>query len=86
MKNLKGLRNEYQKVKSGLEKLLNQEAKEYVSQETVDKRANRLMNKLEKLSEFQKQLEELNDEEKRLNMSDEDAAVMKHKDGTSKPS
>ena len=44
------------------------------------------MNKLEKLSEFQKQLEELNDEEKRLNMSDEDAAVMKHKDGTSKPS
>ena len=85
-KNLKGLRNEYQKVKSGLEKLLNQEAKEYVSQETVDKRANRLMNKLEKLSEFQKQLEELNDEEKRLNMSDEDAAVMKHKDGTSKPS
>ena len=65
---------------------MNQEAKEYVSQETVDKRANRLMNKLEKLSGFQKQMEELNDEEKRLNMSDEDAAVMKHKDGTSKPS
>ncbi len=85
-KNLKGLRNEYEKMKSGLEKLLNQELNEYVSQETVDKRENRLMNQLDKLSEFQKQLEELNDEEKRLNMIDEDAAVMKHKDGTSKPS
>lgn len=85
-KNLKGLRNEYEKVKSGLEKLLNQEVNEQVSQETVDKRAATLAKKLEKLSEFQKQLETLKDEEKRLNMSDEDAAVMKHKDGTSKPS
>ena len=85
-KNLKGLRSEYEKVKSGLEKLLSREVNEYVSQETVDKRAVRLQNKLEKLSGFQKQLETLKDEEKRLNMSDEDAAVMKHKDGTSKPS
>jgi len=85
-KHLKGLRSEYEKVKSGLEKLLNQEVHEYVSQETVDRRATRLKNKLEKLSEFQKQLEALKDEEKRLNMTDEDAAVMKHKDGTSKPS
>lgn len=85
-KHLKGLRSEYEKVKAGLEKLLNREVDEYVSQETVDKRATRLKNKLEKLSEFQKQLEALKDEEKRLNMTDEDAAVMKHKDGTSKPS
>jgi transposase len=85
-KNLKGLRSEYEKVKTGLEKLLNQEVNEYVSQETVDKRAVTLKNKLEKLSEFKEQLESLKDEEKRVNMSDEDAAVMKHKDGTSKPS
>ena len=85
-KNLKGLRNEYEKVKAGLEKLLNREINEYVSQETVDKRAATLANKLEKLSEFQKQLEALKDEEKRVNMTDEDAQVMKHKDGTSKPS
>jgi len=85
-KNLKGLRNEYEKVKTGLEKLLNQEVNEYVSQERLDKRAATLKNKLEKLSGFQEQLELLKDEEKRLNMSDKDAAVMKHKDGTSKPS
>ena len=85
-KNLKGLKVEYDKVKAGLEKLLNQEVNEYVSQETVDKRAATLQNKLEKLSEFQKQLETLKDEEKRMNMTDEDAPVMKHKDGTSKPS
>jgi len=85
-KNLKGLRIEYDKVKAGLEKLLNQEVYEYVSKETVDKRAATLQNKLEKLSEFQKQLEALKDEEKRVNMTDEDAPVMKHKDGTSKPS
>ena len=85
-KNLKGIRKEYEKVKSGLEKLLNQEVNEYVSRGTVEKRAATLAKKLEKLSEFQKQLEALNDEEKRVNMSDEDAAVMKHKDGTSKPS
>ena len=85
-KNLKGLRSEYEKVRAGLEKLLSREISEYVSQETVDKRATRLKNKLEKLSGFQKQLEALKDEEKRLNMSDEEAAVMRHKDGTSKPS
>ena len=85
-KNLKGLKNEYEKVKAGLEKLLNQEVHEYLSQETLDKRAAALKNKLEKLSEFQKQLESLKDEEKRMNMTDVDAAVMKHKDGTSKPS
>lgn len=85
-KHLKGLRSEYEKVKAGLEKVLNREVGEYASQEVTDKRAATLVNKLEKLSEFQKQLEALKDEEKRLNMTDEDAAVMKHKDGTSKPS
>jgi transposase len=85
-KNLKGLRKEYEKVKAGLEKLLNREINEYVSEETVEKRATRLENKLEKLAEFQEELEALNDEEKRMNMSDGDAPVMRHKDGTSKPS
>jgi len=85
-KNLKGLKVEYAKVKAGLEKLLSQEVNEYVSRETVDKRTATLQRKIEKLSEFQKQLEALKDEEKRVNMTDEDAPVMKHKDGTSKPS
>lgn len=85
-RNLKGLRKEYEKVKAGLDKLLSQEVNEYVSKETVDKRAATLKKKLEALSDFQEQLESLKDEEKRVNMSDGDAAVMKHKDGTKKPS
>ena len=85
-KNLKGLKSEYAKVKAGLEKLLNREINEYVPQETKDKRAATLEKKLEKLSAFRKQLEALEDEEKRLNMTDADAPVMRHKDGTSKPS
>jgi hypothetical protein len=34
-------------VKAGLEKLLNKDVNEYVSQETVDKRVARLQNKLD---------------------------------------
>jgi transposase len=85
-KNLKGLRAEYERLKAGLERLLNREINEYVSKDTVDKRASTLAKKLEKLSELQKQLEALKDEEKRVNMTDGDAPVMKHKDGTSRPS
>ena len=58
-KNLKGLKNEYEKVKTGIEKLLSKEVDEYFTKET---------------------------KEKRLNMTDTDAAVMNHKDGTSKQS
>lgn len=34
--------------------------------------------KAEKLGEFAEKLKELDDEDKRINMSDEDAPVMKH--------
>ena len=85
-KNLKGLKNEYEKVKKGIEKLLAKEINEYLPEESKEKRLGRLSEKLEELEEFQKELEALGDEEKRLNMSDADAPVMKHKDGTSKPS
>ena len=85
-KNLKGLKKEYEKVKTGIEKLLSKEVNEYFTDETREKRIGRLSQKLEELDEFQKELEELGDEEKRLNMTDADAPVMRHKDGTSKPS
>ncbi len=39
-----------------------------------------------KLGEFDLKLKELEDEDKRKNMSYEDAPVMKHKDGRSVPS
>ena len=50
------------------------------------KRLKRLEQKAEKLGEFALKLKELDDEDKRINMSDEDAPVMKHKDGRSLPS
>ena len=85
-KNLKGLKREYEKVKMGIEKLLSKEVNEYFSEQSKEKRVGRLSKKLEKLEEFQKELEALGDEEKRLNITDADAPVMRHKDGTSKPS
>ena len=85
-KNLKGLKAEYEKVKEGIEKLLSKEVNEFFAEETKEKRIRGLSTKLEQLAGFQKELEALGDEEKRLNMTDADAPVMRHKDGTSKPS
>lgn len=85
-KNLKGLKREYEKVKMGIEKLLSKEVNEYFSEQSKEKRVGQLSKKLGKLEEFQKELEALGDEEKRINMTDADAPVMRHKDGTSKPS
>ena len=85
-KNLKGLEEEYEKVKAGIEKLLSKEVGEYFPEATKVKRVRELSKKLDQLAGFQKELEVLGDEEKRVNMSDADAPVMRHKDGTSKPS
>ena len=85
-KNLKGLKEEYEKVKAGIEKLLSKEVNEYFPEDSKEKRVEGLSKKLERLAGFQKELEALGDEEKRINMTDSDAPVMRHKDGTSKPS
>ena len=85
-KNLKGLQEEYRKVNAGIAKLLEKEVGEDFPVELRDKRVERLEEKAKQLEEFQKKLEALGDEEKRLNMSDEDAPVMKHKNGRSLPS
>jgi len=85
-KNLKGLKGEYEKMKKGIEKLLSKEVDEYFPERIKEKRVGQLSKKLEKLEGFQKELEALGDEKKRINMTDGDAPVMRHKDGTSKPS
>ena len=85
-KNLKGIKKEYEKIKEGLEKLLKKEVSEYFSTDTKEKRVSVLAKKLDKLGSFQKKLEELNDEEKRINMVDSDAPIMTHKDGQKVPS
>jgi len=46
-KNLKGLKDEYEKVKAGIEKLLSKEINEYLPQETKEKRVAELSRKLE---------------------------------------
>lgn len=85
-KNLKGLEREYKKVKKGLKKLVEREVDEDFPEELKRKRIETLEQKAEQLEEFSKKLKDLNDEEKRINMTDEDAPVMKHKDCRSLPS
>lgn len=85
-KNLKGIKREYKKVKEGMEKLLEKEVNEYFTEKIKKKRLSTLEKKLGNLGSFQKKLEELNDEEKRINMVDPGAPVMTHKDGQKLPS
>ena len=85
-KNLKGIKKEYDKIQKGLEKLLEKEVNEYFTADIKEKRVITLSKKLDKLDSFQKVLEELNDEEKRINMVDPDAPIMAHKDGQKLPS
>ena len=85
-KNSKGIKKEYKKIKEGMEKLLSKDINEYFPESTKEKRVSTLEKKLKKLEEMQAVLEEIGDEEKRSNMVDPDAPVMKHKDGQSLPS
>ena len=85
-KNLKGIKKEYEKVKKGMGKLLEKEVNEHFTEETKKKRVSALEKKLDKLGSFQKTLEELNNEDKRINMVDPDAPIMTHKDGQKLPS
>jgi len=86
-KNLKGIKKEYKKINESLVKLLDKQVNEYFTQETKDKRVNRLNKKLDNLKSYQKILEDMgDDEDKRINLVDPDAPVMAHKDGQKLPS
>ena len=85
-KNIKGIEKEYEKIKEGIEKLLDKDVNEYFTEKIKEKRVRRLSEKLDKLKTFKKHLEEIGDKEKRINMTDEDAKNMTHKDGSKKPS
>ena len=84
-KNLSSLNKEYEKIKRGLEKVLEREVNEQ-TREKRDQRAAKLEKKLEQLDEFRKTLETLEDPEKRVNMTDSDAPTMTHKGGMARPS
>src|SRR4030042_5068516 len=85
-KNLKGIKKEYEAIKEGMKKLLEKEVNEYFTEDKKVKRISRLENKLEKLEYYKKMLEEIGDEEERINIVDKDAKVMRHKDGQKLPS
>ena len=85
-KNLKGIRKEYKKIKEGMEKLLVKETNEYFSESNKSKRVKILGKKLKKVDKLKTVLEKIGAEEKRINMVDSEAPVMKHKDGRSLPS
>ncbi len=80
---VKGLKKEYAKVQEGIIKLVEKEVSEEFPAGLKQKRLKRLEHKAEKLGEFALKLKELDDENKLINMIDEDAPVMKHKDGRS---
>ncbi|MBN2835412.1 MAG: IS1182 family transposase [Candidatus Delongbacteria bacterium] len=85
-KNLSQVKAELEKLEKGIKNLLEQEVNEVTTEEKVNKRINKLSKKISKLQSLEKQLEEIGDEKKRINLTDPDAPVMKHKDSRSRPS
>ena len=85
-KNRKRTKKSYEKVKQGIEKVLAQEVNEDFTEEKKRKRLETLQGKKKRLLNLKKMLDGLQDEEATLNMTDAEAAVMKHKDGRSLPS
>jgi hypothetical protein len=84
-KNLPQVKAELERLKSGLKKLLEQEINEYLDEEKREKRMDTLEKKLDKLQNLKVKLEEIGDEEKRINTIDPDAPVMRLKDSRSRP-
>jgi len=84
-KNLEQISKELDRLKTGLQKLLETEVNEYISEAKKEKRINTLEKKIEKLEPLQKQLEQIADKNKRINLTDADAPVMRLKDGRSRP-
>ena len=85
-KNRKRTKKSYQIVKQAIEKVLAQEVNEDFTEEKKHKRLETLQGKKRQLLNLKKILDGLDDEEATRNMTDPDAAVMKHKDGRSLPS
>ncbi len=85
-KDKKRLQKTYDKVKEGLKKLVEKEVDEDFPIETKIKRIKKLERQEQQLVSLQKKLELLNDEKATINMTDEEAPIMKHKDSRSLPS
>jgi transposase len=85
-KNLSQVKTELEKLEKGMKKLLDQEVNEATTEEKINKRMDRLSKRSNRLEVLEKQLEEIGDEKKRINLTDQDAPVMRLKDSRSRPS
>ena len=74
------------RVRKGMEKLLQQEPNDSLSQETIDERRKRLERKEIRLAQTLATLESMEDEQASINMVDADAKIMRHKDRRILPS
>lgn len=74
------------RIRKGMEKLLEQEPNESLSQETIDERKRRLERKEALLKQTLAVLETFEDEKASVNMVDADAKIMSHKDRRILPS
>jgi transposase len=80
------MKKEYDRIKKGIEKIVNTEVHEYLNAEKKEERIETLENRLAKLAGFISQFEGTVGEKERINMTDVDAKVMAHKDGQKLPS
>ncbi len=74
------------RVRKGMEKLLQQEPNDSLSQETIDERRKGLERKEIRLAQTLATLESMEDEKASINMVDADAKIMRHKDRRILPS
>lgn len=85
-KNKKRLEKSYDRVREGIEKLLEREVNEDFTEEKKGERIKKLRKQEKELLGLKRELERMNDEKATINMTDEEAPVMRHKDGRSLPS
>lgn len=85
-KNKKRLDKTYEKVTEGIKKLLEKEVTEDFTEKKKKERIAKLERQERQLQELKKKLDAFNDEKATINMTDEEAPVMRHKDGRSLPS
>jgi transposase len=85
-KTCKRVKKSYDRVREGIARLLEKEPNEEFTEEKKGERLQRLRRQEKQLVGLKKVLEGLADEEATINMTDPEAAVMRHKDGRSLPS
>ena len=85
-KNRERVEESYRRVKEGIKKLVEKEVSEDFTEGKKGKRIEGLKKQEKKLLELKEVLEGLDDEGATINMTDAEAAVMKHKDNRSLPS